>query len=95
MLQRLIALLSLVLLLACSQAAQQESPSPESTARASELYQRLKRKGLLVVPGKYFFPGQAVATDHAESCVRMNYVQSEADLEKGIRILARELRDCW
>ena len=61
----------------------------------SELYQRLKRKGLLVVPGKYFFPGQAAATDHAESCVRMNYVQSEADLEKGIRILARELRDCW
>ncbi|MDH3386698.1 MAG: valine--pyruvate transaminase [Gammaproteobacteria bacterium] len=61
----------------------------------SELYQRLKRKGLLVVPGKYFFPGQAAATDHAEGCVRMNYVQSEADLEKGIQILARELRACW
>jgi valine--pyruvate aminotransferase len=61
----------------------------------SELYQRLKRKGLLVVPGKYFFPGQAPGSEHAESCVRMNYVQSEQDLQKGIEILAAELRDCW
>lgn len=61
----------------------------------SELYQRLKQRGLLVVPGKYFFPGQATATDHAESCVRMNYVQSEQDLAKGIEILARELNACW
>jgi valine--pyruvate aminotransferase len=61
----------------------------------SELYQRLKRKGLLVVPGKYFFPGQSAATRHAESCIRMNYVQSEDELARGIDILAKELRACW
>ncbi len=61
----------------------------------SELYQRLKQKGLLVVPGKYFFPGQLTVSDHAESCVRMNYVQSEQELAKGIEILANELRACW
>lgn len=61
----------------------------------SELYKRLKQKGLLVVPGKYFFPGQAEPTKHAESCIRMNYVQSETELQKGIDILARELRACW
>jgi valine--pyruvate aminotransferase len=62
----------------------------------SELYQRLKRKGLLVVPGKYFFPGQGnEAGEHAQSCVRMNYVQSEQELVKGIEILARELKCCW
>ena len=61
----------------------------------TELYQRLKQKGLLVVPGKYFFPGQAEISEHADSCVRMNYVQSESDLEKGIGILARELRNHW
>jgi valine--pyruvate aminotransferase len=62
----------------------------------SELYQRLKRKGLLVVPGKYFFPGQGnEAGEHAESCVRMNYVQSEQELATGIDILARELKRCW
>ena len=61
----------------------------------SELYQRLKQKGLLIVPGKYFFPGQVDATDHAECCVRMNYVQSEQDLARGIDILAQELSACW
>jgi valine--pyruvate aminotransferase len=50
---------------------------------------------VLVVPGKYFFPGQAIPSDHAESCVRMNYVQSEQELTKGIEILARELKSCW
>ncbi len=61
----------------------------------SELYQRLKKKGLLVVPGKYFFPGQSTVSAHAESCVRMNYVQSEQELARGIEILARELKTCW
>ena len=61
----------------------------------SELYQRLKQKGLLVVPGKYFFPGQATVSEHAESCLRMNYVQTEAELAQGIDILAQELRHCW
>ena len=61
----------------------------------SELYQRLKKKGLLVVPGKYFFPGQDRPSQHAESCIRMNYVQSEEDLIKGVEILARELPRYW
>jgi len=60
----------------------------------SELYQRLKKRGLLVVPGKYFFPGQD-NSQHAESCIRMNFVQSETELARGIDILARELRANW
>lgn len=60
----------------------------------SELYERMKRHGLLVVPGKYFFPGQADSA-HGECCIRMNFVQSEAELERGIGILAQELRRCW
>ena len=62
----------------------------------AELYQRLKRNGLLVVPGKYFFPGQGSDVgEHANSCIRMNYVQSEQELARGIEILAGELRRCW
>jgi valine--pyruvate aminotransferase len=62
----------------------------------AELYQRLKRDGLLVVPGKYFFPGQGGdAGEHADSCLRMNYVQSERELAQGIEILARVLKRCW
>ncbi len=60
-----------------------------------ELYERLKRKGLLVIPGKYFFPGQVEPTRHAESCIRLNYVQSEEELQRGIDLLADELRACW
>ena len=61
----------------------------------SELYQRLKQQGLLVVPGKYFFPGQDSVNEHAESCIRLNYAQSEQDLRKGIDILATELKKLW
>lgn len=61
----------------------------------SELYEILKRQGLLVVPGKYFFPGQEGVSEHAESCIRMNYAQSEEDLRKGIEILARILKQFW
>jgi valine--pyruvate aminotransferase len=61
----------------------------------TELYQRLKRSGLLVVPGKYFFPGQDNPSQHAESCVRMNFAQSEGELARGIEILADQLRACW
>lgn len=61
----------------------------------SELYEELKKDGLLVVPGKYFFPGQDNPGKHAESCIRMNYVQSEEDLQKGISILSRTLRRFW
>ncbi len=61
----------------------------------SELYEKLKQQGLLVIPGKYFFPGQDTVSEHAESCIRMNYVQSEEDLRKGIEILARTLKQYW
>ncbi len=60
-----------------------------------ELYQELKQQGLLVVPGKYFFPGQDESNEHAQSCIRMNYVRSEDDLRRGIDILAEVLKRYW
>ncbi len=62
---------------------------------SSELYSKLKERGLLVVPGHYFFPGQPAVNSHGEQCIRMNYVQSEDDLKKGIEILASTLRQYW
>jgi valine--pyruvate aminotransferase len=61
----------------------------------SELYEQLKQVGLLVVPGKYFFPGQHPVSEHAECCIRMNYAQSEEDLRTGIDILSRVLTRYW
>jgi valine--pyruvate aminotransferase len=61
----------------------------------SELYQHLKKEGLLVVPGEYFFPGRPESSQHAHSCIRMNYAQSEQELLKGIEILARVVKRYW
>jgi valine--pyruvate aminotransferase len=56
-----------------------------------ELYQRLKQKGVLIVPGHYFFPGLAQEWPHTHECIRMNYSQKTEDVEKGIAIIAAEV----
>lgn len=60
-----------------------------------ELYQRLKKKGLLVVPGEYFYPGRTDDDEHQHECIRMNIVQSEEDIQKGIAILKAEVESLW
>ena len=56
-----------------------------------ELYKRLKARGVLIVPGEYFFIGQDDSWDHAHQCLRMNYVQDEEMMQKGIDIIAEEV----
>lgn len=56
-----------------------------------ELYQRLKARGVLIVPGEYFFIGQQDDWQHAHQCLRMNYVQDDAAMQKGIQIIAQEI----
>ncbi|MFD2179067.1 valine--pyruvate transaminase [Veronia pacifica] len=60
-----------------------------------ELYQRLKKKGLLIVPGEYFFFGLEEQWKHSEECIRMNYVQDEETMRKGIAILADEVNKAY
>ena len=56
-----------------------------------ELYNRLKARGVLIVPGEYFFFGQKSSWQHAEQCLRMNYVQDETQIRAGIAIIAEEV----
>lgn len=56
-----------------------------------ELYERLKRRGVIVVPGRYFFPGLAEPWRHTEECIRINYGGNEADVRDGMRIIADEV----
>lgn len=56
-----------------------------------ELYQRLKKRGVLMVPGHYFFPGMTEDWPHAHQCLRMNYVPEPEKIEQGIAILAEEV----
>ncbi|UCE50005.1 MAG: valine--pyruvate transaminase, partial [Phycisphaerales bacterium] len=44
----------------------------------AELYERLKKKGVLVIPGHYFFPGLKEQWRHKNECIRVNYSQDPA-----------------
>ena len=58
-----------------------------------ELYQRLKKKGVLVVSGHYFFPGMEQDDwAHKEQCIRVTYAQDDKVVEKGISLIAEEIR---
>ncbi|MEZ8010631.1 MULTISPECIES: valine--pyruvate transaminase [Vibrio] len=60
-----------------------------------ELYDRLKARGVLIVPGEYFFIGQEDEWDHAHQCLRMNYVQDDEAMQKGINIIAEEVKKAY
>ncbi|WP_146443552.1 valine--pyruvate transaminase [Vibrio kanaloae] len=60
-----------------------------------ELYNRLKARGVLIVPGEYFFIGQEDEWDHAHQCLRMNYVQDDEAMQKGIKIIAEEVKKAY
>jgi len=62
-----------------------------------ELYQRLKNRGVFIIPGEYFFIGLQDAQNwkHASECLRMNYIAPEKDLENGIKIIAEEVNKAY
>jgi valine--pyruvate aminotransferase len=59
---------------------------------AMELYERLKRRGLLVVPGNYFFPGLQEPWEHTTQCVRLTYGAKPEAVRRGMGVLGEELR---
>jgi len=65
---------------------------PELTITTYELYERLKARRVLVVPGTYFFPGLREPWEHGDQCLRINYAHDPRAVEKGIRIIAEEVR---
>lgn len=64
---------------------------PDLPITTETLYQRLKKRGVLMVPGHYFFPGLEHEWPHTHQCMRMNYVPEPDKIEQGIKILAEEL----
>lgn len=73
---------------------------PDLPITSKVLYERLKKKGLLVMDGEHFFFGLgeglgedlAEVWDHSTQCVRLTYCQSEDVIERGIKLMAEELR---
>ncbi len=60
---------------------------------AKELYRRLKKRNVLVVPGEYFFFGLPAgeAEKHGKSCIRVTYTMPENVVKEGIRLIAEEV----
>jgi valine--pyruvate aminotransferase len=61
-----------------------------------ELYQRLKKKNVLVVSGHYFFPGMQDSNwRHQHECLRLTYSMAEDVIEQAIEIMADEVRNIY
>jgi len=60
-----------------------------------ELYERLKRRRVLIVPGRYFFFAGDVDLKHRDECLRLTYSQSDDTVREGIRILAEEVKRAY
>lgn len=57
------------------------------------LYERLKKRNVLVVSGHYFFPGlDDPGWSHTRECIRITYSQDDALVQDGLRIIAQEVR---
>ncbi len=62
-----------------------------------ELYRRLKERGVLVIPGEYFFFGLPEGDEwpHVHECIRVTFSQSEDVVREGIGIIADEVRKIY
>lgn len=68
---------------------------PNLPISCHELYERLVRRGVLVVPGHYFFPGVTEEWPHRQECIRLTYAQDDAVVDAGLDILAQEVRKAY
>lgn len=62
---------------------------------SQELYQRLKQRGVLVVPGHNFFMGIDDDWAHKHECIRVSYAQDGATVKQGVAIIAEEVRKAY
>ncbi len=65
---------------------------PELPISAQALYQRLKERGVVVVPGHYFFPGLEEPWEHQHQCLRINVAGPDEVVREGLRLLAEEVQ---
>lgn len=62
---------------------------------SQQLYERLKQRHVLVVPGHYFFPGLTEPWSHTNECIRVNYAQDHKVVSTGIEIIAEEVKHAY
>ncbi len=66
---------------------------PGLPVTSQELYRRLKQRGVLIIPGHYFFPGlDDDPWPHKQECIRMTYSMDDDVVREGIKIIAEEVK---
>ena len=63
---------------------------PDLKIPTRELYERLKKRKVLVVPGEYFFFGLEGDWPHSRQCLRLNYSGNADAVREGLQIIAEE-----
>ena len=65
----------------------------ENSRRSSrEIYEALKNRGVLVVPGEYFFFGLPEDQwKHRQECLRISFAMPDAEVRAGLKIIAEEI----
>jgi len=60
---------------------------------SEELYEKLKKENVYVIPGHNFFIGIDDTWSHKHECIRINYAKDEAVLRKGLEVIERVISD--
>ncbi|MEP5766003.1 MAG: valine--pyruvate transaminase [Halieaceae bacterium] len=60
-----------------------------------ELYERLKARGVLVVPGQDFFVGLTEDWPHQHECIRVSYAQDSDTVQAGVKLIAEEVEKAY
>jgi valine--pyruvate aminotransferase len=58
---------------------------------SQQLYERLKARGVLIIPGQHFFPGLEGDWRHRHECIRVNYAGDDSQVHAGLAIIADEV----
>jgi valine--pyruvate aminotransferase len=66
---------------------------PGLTITSLELYERLKKREVLIIPGHHFFFGlDDITWPHRHQCIRVSYAMDESIVREGLRTIAEEVR---
>ncbi|NKB37538.1 MAG: valine--pyruvate transaminase [Gammaproteobacteria bacterium] len=65
---------------------------PGLSISSEALYARLKKRGVLVLSGHYFFPGLQEEWRHKDECLRITYSMNDDVVSAGIKLIAEEVK---
>lgn len=65
---------------------------PELAVNSQQLYERLKKRNVLIMAGEHFFYGLEKSDVHSQQCIRLNFCQDEAVLDQALAIIVDELK---